>query len=89
MKHVKGVGIVGSNGKVIVPVSTRNATDMVVSVFDEKESLKRVLLAILNAGKSPEGKEEAYKALFEHETLYGTLDGSGHRPVGLTNVAHK
>lgn len=85
MKHVRGVGVVANNGKVLMPASVADATSYVVSVFDEKESLKRVLVLLLSAGKSPQAKCFAFEALLEHEMLYGALDNSGARPSGLMN----
>lgn len=50
----------------------------------ENIALRKLVLTVAKAGQSPQHREAALQALIVHEVLYGTLDGSGQRPVGFT-----
>lgn len=86
MKYVTGMGVVASDGRVLMGTGSAPTAANIAHCYEENAALRKLVLTVAAAGQSVEHREAALLALVLHESLYGTLDRSGQMPVGLLNA---
>lgn len=86
MKYVTGMGVVASDGRVLMGTGSAPTAANIAYCYEENAALRKLVLIVAAAGQSPEHREAALQALVLHEVLYGRLDHPGQIPAGLVSA---
>lgn len=89
MRYIKGMGVVSSDGRVLMGTGPAPTVANTAHCYEENAALRDLVLTVALAGKSPEHREAALRALVLHEAIYGRLDGLGQQPIGIVQAFSK